>query len=236
LIAFVYFILITKIGTPIFEFIKPLGNIQHQWRLLSGIQFIPPIIIAIILNKLGKRKQLILGALIVISIIIFRFPQLYGKNYLHTSESVYFSSKDNLYSQVMNTIWTGPTQSYPVKKVKGEIIEGKGEITKRNEKNSWREYEIDSTTDVRLADYTFYFPGWKVYVDNKETPIEFQDMNYRGVITYRVPQGKHNIVVKFTETKIRLLADFISLFSLTILGLMIIFRKRLFSHPSKKSS
>jgi len=231
-----YVVLITKIGTPLFYLIKPLGNIQHQWRLLSGMLFIPPLIAAFILNVLDKKSQLFFGAFLILLVVIFRFPQVYGKNYTQTNESIYFYSKENLYAQVMNTIWTGPTQNYPVKKMKGEIIEGKGAIIKRNEHNSWREYEIQATSDVRLADYTFYFPGWKVYLDTKEVPIEFQDMNYRGVITYKVPQGMHNIVVKFTETKIRLLGDFISLFSLIILGLLIIFRKRLFGHPAKKGS
>jgi len=53
----------------------------------------------------------------------------------------------------------------------------------------------------RMIDYTFYFPGWKVFVDNKEVPIEFQDPKYRGVITYGVPSGKHTILLKFTNTK-----------------------------------
>jgi len=122
-----------------------------------------------------------------------------------------------------------------VKKVKGEIIEGKGRIEKRLERNSWRTYEvIAQSPEIRLVDNTFYFPGWKVYVDKKETPIEFQDMNYRGVITYRVPEGRHTVEVKFTNTKIRLLANSISIFSIGVFGLLVLFRKRLFHHPAKK--
>ena len=107
-------------------------------------------------------------------------------------------------------------------------------ITARNEHNSWREYIVNAATEIRLADYTFYFPGWKVFVDNTEVPIEFQDMNYRGVITYKVPQGKHSVLVKFTDTKVRFLANMISVISIGVLGLLIIFRKKLSRHPSKK--
>lgn len=235
-VFFIYLLLITKIGTPIFYAIKPLGNIQHQWRLLSGILFIPPLVATLLIHNIDKKKQLLMGFLIMITIIALRFPQLYGKNYLKTAESIYYSSKDNLYAQVMNTIWTGPTQSYPVKKVKGEIIAGEGEIIKRNEHNSWRQYEVHAATELRLADYTFYFPGWKVFVDNKEVLIEFQDVDYRGVITYHVPQGNHTVIVKFTDTKVRLLANMISLFSVGVLGTLIIFRKKLFGHPVKQRS
>lgn len=236
-ILFIYLFFLSRYSVFFYEHIKMLGNIQHQWRMLTGLILIPPLLCALFISKIkNKYIQTTIGIGIIIYIALFRFPQLYGKNYVNENKRTYTFTIDNLYAQVYNTIWTGPTQSYPIKKVKGEIIEGKGEIIKRNERNSWREYEINSITDVRLADNTFYFPGWKVYVDKKEVPIEFQDMNYRGVITYRVPQGKHNIVVKFTETKIRLLADFISLFSLAILGLLIIFRKRLFGHPAKKGA
>lgn len=233
IIFLVYIILITKLGTPVFYLIKPLGNIQHQWRLLSAMLFIPPLIIAFLINKLNQKCKKLLGALIIFLIVVFRFPQIYGKNFLQTKEDIYFSSKDNLYAQVMNTIWTGPTQNYPVKKVKGEIIEGKGSIVQRNEHNSWRRYEINATTPLRLVDNTFYFPGWKVYIDNKETPIEFQDMNYRGVITYRVTSGKHSIFVIFTDTKIRLFANSVSIFSIGVFGLLLYFRKKLSRHSTK---
>jgi len=219
----------------IYEKINLLGNIQHNWRMFTSIVYIAPLILAFLYDSVSANKKSIFIVVVLLTLIL-RFPQLYGKNYMQETQNKYYWTKINLHGNIMNTIWTGPTEDYPVKKMKGEIIEGKGAIIKRNEHNSWREYEIQATSDVRMADYTFYFPGWKVYIDKKEVPIEFQDMNYRGVITYKVPQGMHNIVVKFTETKIRLLGDFISLFSLIILGLLIIFRKRLFGHPAKKSS
>lgn len=235
LLLFLYLVLITKLGTPIFTLIGVFGNIQHQWRLLSGIIFLPPFIFAYLLSKFNYKTKMIVGSMVVLVIVLLRFPQLYGKNYVATDDSVYLSSRDNLYAQVMNTIWTGPTQSYPVKKVKGEIIEGRGKIVKRIESNSWRTYDvIAESPEIRLVDNTFYFPGWKVYVDHNETPIEFQDMNYRGVITYRIPAGRHTVEVRFTNTKVRLLANVVSLLSIGVLGLLIIFKKRLLHHPAKK--
>lgn len=235
-IFLIYLVLVTKIGTPLFNIIKPLGNIQHQWRFLSGMLFIPPLITALMMRMCGKKCSYIVGFIIIISIIFLRFPQLYGKNYFRTGESMYYSSKDNLYAQVMNTIWTGPTQNYPVKLIKGEIIEGTGKIVQRQEHNSWRKYIINAETELRLVDYTFYFPGWKVYIDEKEVPIEFQDMNYRGVITYDVPPGKHSILVKFMDTKVRFFANIVSIISIGLLGITIVFRRKLFGHSSKQSS
>lgn len=232
---FVYVFFLTRYSVFFYEHIKMLGNIQHQWRMLTGLIVIPPLLCAFLISKIkSKNIQIVIGVVVVLYVALLRFPQLYGKNYVIENKKTYTFTIDNLYAQVYNTIWTGPTQSYPVKKVKGEIIEGKGKIEKRVERNSWRTYEvIVKSPEIRLVDNTFYFPGWKVFVDKKEVPIEFQDMNYRGVITYRIPEGRHIVEVKFTNTKVRLLANIISILSIGTLGLLVIFRKRLFHHPTK---
>ena len=67
---------------------------------------------------------------------------------------------------------------------------------------------------------TLYFPGWFVYVDGvKKSPFDiwFQDPNYRGLINFFVPRGKHLIEIKFEETRLRKTADIISLGALFIL-------------------
>jgi len=231
-----FFILVfftSQYANPIYRAISLLGGIQYNWRMFASIIFIAPFITAFIYDS-TKSKVFLYG--IILCIILSRIPQIYGKNYLLEKESKYYFTLENMHGAVLNTIWTGKTEDYPVKKNKGEIIEGKGKITSRNEHNSWRQYEIDALTEVRLADYTFYFPGWKVFIDNKETPIEFQDMNYRGVITYKIPQGKHSVLVKFTDTKIRLLSNVISLFSLGVVMLLIANRKKLFRHAAEHRS
>jgi hypothetical protein len=143
-------------------------------------------------------------AVIVIGIVgLSRFPELYGKNFTLYPQQHYSRTIKNLHFDSMNTIWTGTTTDYPIKQVKGEIIEGSGQITMRQEKNSRRTYQVTADSEVRMADYTFYFPGWQVYIDNQPTEIQFQDPAYRGVITYTVPPGNHQIDVKFENTKIR---------------------------------
>ena len=203
---------------PISEFlygkITLLGNIQHPWRMMTGYILIPPVLLAFLVERF-KYKNLALYVLIII-VALIRFPQLYGKNYTVYPQKSYFLTDYNLHGTVMNTIWTGEVRSYPYKNQKAEIIEGKGKILSREVKNAQRQYEVDAQSEIRLADYTFYFPGWKAYVDGSEVPIEFQDPNYRGVITYKVPHGNHQITVKFTETKIRLLGNAVTLFSLVI--------------------
>lgn len=194
-----------------YQNINILSNIQFPWRMLSLFIFLPPIIVAYILNQFDEQKTRILALCLIAFFAFTRFPQLYSKNNTDHPFSRYLFTTVNLHSTNMNTIWTGETVDYPVKTVKPEIIEGKGKIVTRIQSNSWRRYTVDNQTPTRMVDYTFYFPGWRVWVDGQLTDIQFQDPNYRGVITYNVPAGKHDVYVRFTDTKVRMLGNLISL-------------------------
>jgi hypothetical protein len=127
----------------------------------------------------------------------------------------------------MNTIWSGKSEDYPIKKEKPEIVDGNGTITKQTVKNSKRSYIVDAKTPLRMVDYTFYFPGWKAYVDGNPVSIEFQDPKYRGIISYNVPVGQHSIQLKFEDTKVRFLGKMMTLFFSGIFILGFAFRKKL---------
>lgn len=55
------------------------------------------------------------------------------------------------------------------------------------------------------------------FVDGHEVSLEFQDINNRGVITFRLSKGKHIVNMIFQNTKVRLLSNYISLGCLVII-------------------
>ena len=95
--------------------------------------------------------------------------------------------------------------------------------------NSSRSFTVQADTELNVVDYTFYFPGWRAYIDGDEIPIQFQDPAQRGVITYKVPSGNHLVSVIFTRTKPRILGDVISIASLILLISLYTLRKRVSS-------
>ena len=221
----------TDFSTFLYQHTALLGEIQHQWRMLSVLIFIPPIILAYLLDSMHKRQMVVIFGLLII-IAFARFPQLYGKNYAVSTPAYYSFTPENVYAVIMNTVWTGEAREYPVKKNKIDIIEGIGEVLQKNIKNSSRDYVIFAKTPLRLVDYTFYFPGWNVLVDGKKTTIEFQYPKYRGVITYRVPSGKHDVHISFENTKVRVLGYVTSVVSALFFILIILVHKKL--HLTKK--
>lgn len=202
-----------------------LNSLQFPYRFLSDLIFLPPIALSFLYERFPRK---IIFLAIIIAVGFLSFTQIYGKNFTYYPNSSYYSEKENPNSIMMNTIWIGKTEDYPTRTTQGKIIEGKGQITSEIIKNSERQYVVNASTSVKMVDYTFYFPGWTVYIDGKKTNIEFQDPKYRGVITYNVPSGKHSILVKFEDTKIRQLGKIITLIFSGVFILLFIFRKRLF--------
>lgn len=214
---------------PISYFIYKLpiiSQIQYPWRFLNVLQFLIPglfVMLMVSFPKLNNNKLLLL---IITLVLWFRLPQFYGKNYILQDESDYEFNQANLHSVNMNTVWSSNSEDYEVKDVQAEIIEGEGLIEFQELKNASRKYIVDAQTDVRIADYTFFFPEWRVYVDNEPVVVQFQDPSYRGFLTYEVPVGKHEIVVRYEHTNVRKYSYLISLLGFIAIPVFLIIVKK----------
>ena len=200
-------VLMVLLMLPISKFLYSLPiiyQIQYPWRFLSALQITIPLVFIFLLQFVKKLNNNYVLLVVIALVIWFRVPQFYGKNYVIQPESDYYFNQANLHSTNFNTIWSSNSEDYEVKTVQAQIIAGVGELKVIEQKNASRVYQTNSNEELRLIDYTFYFPGWTVYVDGKPTEIEFQDLNYRGLITYRVPAGSHQIKVSYEHTKTRL--------------------------------
>lgn len=94
-------------------------------------------------------------------------------------------------------------------------------------------YKVDAKSEIRIVDNTLYFPNWEVYVDDSKVPIQYQDPNHRGLITFDVSEGNHIVKVVFNNTKIRTLSNTIS-FSTVMFILILIITKHFGSQKFKK--
>ncbi|MFW6116437.1 MAG: 6-pyruvoyl-tetrahydropterin synthase-related protein [bacterium] len=74
---------------------------------------------------------------------------------------------------------------------------------------------IESPVSFRARYLSFYFPGWRVWIDGEQTEITPSEPE--GLITFEVPKGRHTVRVDFGETRLRLAADTVSLLSLIAL-------------------
>jgi uncharacterized membrane protein len=75
-----------------------------------------------------------------------------------------------------------------------------------------RSFTVSSPRGARLRVKTFYFPGWRAWVDGMEVPLTAQDKT--GAILMDVPAGTHGVRLKFTNTPTRTLGEALSLLTL----------------------
>jgi hypothetical protein len=65
----------------------------------------------------------------------------------------------------------------------------------------WDQFAISTPKNFVLRLYTFYFPGWRATVDGAEVEIEVAGPE--GFITFWVPEGQHEVEVRFGDTQPR---------------------------------
>ena len=99
------------------------------------------------------------------------------------------------------------------------VIEGTVNYTVTKRTTTHHEYVLVAKEKSRLAENTLYFPGWRVALDGQPLEVEFQDPNYRGLMTFWVEAGEHLLDVKFSDTKLRAAASLLGLTGIILVAL-----------------
>lgn len=207
------------------ERIPTLRMFQFPWRLLSVVIFATALLAVVLIPSMKRVKTSRLMILILLAVIptlvYFRPPlgfdkidETYFWNYL--LNTTYFGETDLVWS-------AGPANSYPLHRI--EIIEGEADLKELTLTGASHRYTITALTPVRIVDRTQYFPGWRVYANEEKIPIEFQDQNWRGLITFRLPPGRHVVNVAFGESPVRLMAEMVSLATLAFLSFWFLIKR-----------
>lgn len=201
----------------IWENVAILRQFQFSWRLLSVVNFATAIL-AISYMRIFKKPKFywLLLFLVIISTAIYWKPPL-GFDKVTDEKNAYWNYPLNTtYFGETDVIWSaGPAKAYPPAQV--QFIEGSGSVSDIYKKSNLHTYRVESTLSARLVDNTQYFPGWRVYVDDQKVPIEFQNQNWRGLITFPVSGGTHQVKVAFEKSPIQLASEYGTLISLIII-------------------
>ena len=167
--------------------------------------------------------SLIIVLITVLSVSVYFRPPL-GTDRI--DETYYWNYPLNTtYFGETDVIWSaGPAGAYPESRF--DVIGGEGSIVDPVKKGTMHTFTVRAETDVHVVDRTQYFPGWRVYVDGQKTPIEFQDQNWRGLITFRVPSGTHHIRVSWEESPVRRIAEAITALAFFTIAVLLVLPQR----------
>lgn len=227
-LALIFFIisafLVTDKSQIIWHTITLFQKFQFPWRFLSLTIFSAAIIGGIAVANFPKKNQFyILLALTLILLFL-------NKDYWHAKG--FILKEENFYTSVYKST-TDTGESAPIWSVRfmekeptknAELIGGLAEIDNIYRNSTNHSYKIIVHKKAQIRENTLYFPGWKVYANNKSLPIEYQDPNSRGLITFFLDPGEHLVKIVFEETRLRLISDYISLAALIIIFVLCILR------------
>lgn len=224
--------LMLKESNFIWNTLTTLQKFQFPWRFLSLTVFTSAVLGGYFITVITKKKRGVLAVFFVLFLIIaFYSPYWHANGYLIKEQSFYSS----IYNSTTDTGESSPEWSVRFMEERPqshiEVISGNADIKEIHRSSAEHLYEVIANGEVQLKENTLYFPGWNVYVnDNRldvNSQIEFQNEQHRGVMTFRVPEGKNTVRVVFTETRFRMMANAISAGSfIMMLVLLYIFTRK----------
>lgn len=212
LISFITnFILMLSISIPVWKIFPFMNYFQFPWRLLSLEILICSFLVGSIVF-LWKGK-ILAGILIVIAVLLgigYTKPAYY-----HMRNDNYYISRSNFIDgtnspgNYFNTIWAGDFQ-----KQRDKVTVQSGKISNLKIKSTIYNFDVDVNKNSEINVNTAYFPGWKSYEDGKEIKIS---INKAGNFSFRIPKGRHTVVVQFESTNIGKIATLISFISVILI-------------------
>lgn len=200
-----------------------LQKFQFPWRFVVIPSFAACALVAYIASKTNRIWPILI---FVTGSVLYGLLFVKVEKHIKNPDSYYYDYPGSTYfHNEATTIWSaGDPSKAAVHQI--EFAQGDGfisNVVKRTEKHT---FNVKTDTQSVIVDNTVYFPGWKVYVNGRQTPIQFQDAHYRGIITFPVSSGENRVEVVFTETKIRLISDLISVIAWIFLFLAVILKLR----------
>lgn len=210
----------------LWDYFKLLSYIQFPWRFLLFCVFASSFLLGSTTEFFKKDKLKIIYTILIIGAIIISH-----KNYFQPRE-YYRDVADNDYiahdvikwktsymafeyvpKGVITEVVTGNVTKIAitpdrVASSSFTILKGNIKVSELDVRPHFKKYELNGDGGSFRINQ-FAYPGWKVFLNNKE--INFTTNNDYKLIDISVPAGQHSLEVQYTDTPIRSFSNIISL-------------------------
>jgi hypothetical protein len=223
----VYLFLILEISTPIWSAVATLRKMQFPYRILTVLIFLSSALSAFVLEKINKES--LYRFLIILAVLSSILNWGNRRNMPETTDkelipNLPYSTASYAGVKLAMPSWIYGKEHW-MKRVPEnhiEAISGNLEILSEDRKIKKHEYLVRTTRNTIARENTFYFPGWELFVDGKAQQINYLDPNNKGIITFPLDRGVHNIVLAYTKTGVRFYSFLITVISLFVSGTILI--------------
>lgn len=213
---------------PIWTMFSTLAFVQFPWRFLGVSVFFVSLIGGILTLILNDKARFLIYPIVLIT-VLFNFQ------FFHP-ESFYYDSRDEHYisEKVLSQDDKLPKDYLPIwvkyidkekKFITPQAKKGSIEVSDFNRRSSSATFNISVTEDADIEIPITYFPGWKVYANNKEVKLE--EPSNLGLVRILLPKGSYEVKLNFDNTAIRTAGNTLSLLSLTLLLILILLNRKI---------
>jgi len=218
---------ITPLSRPLWARIPLLPFAQFPWRFLSVQALAAALVIGRLADIRPTRAWVAQGAALLLAIGAAVSIQ---PTYLHVRDADVTPQRLLLYEAFTGNVGSTVRAEYlpqaaSPRPYAGEalwsdgvplprVLNGDATAWPVGEKQSaFQRWRLDvHSPEARLVFQTLYYPGWRAFVDGREVPCGPQPG--WGAIAVSVPQGSHEVVLRFARTGRRLAAEVASLLAL----------------------
>lgn len=233
---FLYFLAMLDISKTILRKFLFFNSFVLIWRLLVPISLITSFIAAIVITHYKNKFFIFILTLFTITSTVLNWGNRkivpeninnYKNEWVMYSE--YYNQDNPIYKKKLDErVDFKSAESLAAlarvrKKSSIEVLNGDAIVVQINRTPINHEYLLNVIENSNIRENTFYFPGWKVIANEKEIPINYEDKNNFGLITFKLRKGLYKVNIIFTDTPIRKIGKYISIMSLMILLVSILF-------------
>jgi hypothetical protein len=236
-VTLVLVFLMMPISAPVWQAVPPAALIQFPWRLLALTAITLSILAALALPPAHHvsgithhtsriTPPLLLSLVAVLASFAYTQPQY--TPIPANADSPLFSIEFELkYTDMRGmTRWTQklPDNSPLVAQyqaggplVTGEVLAPGASLEMIRAGGASDEMWVRSPEGTALRFYTYYFPGWRVYVDGRRLPDSaLRPETVYGLLTVDIPPGEHRVLLRWGDTPVRLAGKILTLGCLTL--------------------
>lgn len=209
-------ILMLEVSKPFWLAVGRLVPIDFPWRFLTTAVLAGSSLAGYLVSRLRGKLSLLLAVVFIVLAIVGNRNHLRVNQYTDIPLSLYIASErtTNTYDEYLPK-WVRLEEVTREKK-SGVIFNQKTEIRNYQQLANMVSYDYSSIEMGEMTIRNLYFPGVKLYVDNRNADFSYSN---GGFIQFSAPEGIHKVTLKIEKTLIELFAE-----ALSILGLVVCFR------------
>jgi hypothetical protein len=220
----------TYFSKSVWDLVTPLQYLQFPWRFLTFTALFASLLAGYFIYtlKLPVVKMVFAAALIsalaITNLKLFK-PQQYRLSLTDQNATaadiinwdISFSSFEYVPKEVPLRTSDLKTNVIDIKKtdIPERIVDVEpehAEIRFGNLKPHELSFTIDAKQSTNVTINIFNFPGWKATVDSKS--VQISSKNKFKLISIDIPYGVHDVNIKFDDTRVRAVSNFITISSL----------------------